>query len=479
MTRFVQGVDRTQATFFPESLDEYVSEDNPVRIIDLFVDQLELMTLGFASTQPKDTGRPSYHPATLLKLYIYGYLNRVQSSRRLERECGRNVEVMWLTGRLSPDHKTISDFRKNNGKAIKKVCKEFVLLCRKVGLFTDAIVAIDGSKFKAVNHYDKNFSKTKVKFRISQLEKSINRYLGEIATADRIDSTIHREKKERLAQKIKKVEAEIEKIKTIGKLIDEGPDEQISLTDPDCRSMRTKSKSSGTVGYNVQTAVDSKNHMIVAHEVTITGSDRAQLNKMAQMAKQAVGHDHLEALADRGYYSGVEIRDCLKNDITPYVPKSYTSGNQAKGQYGKRDFRYIAEDDEYECPAGERAIYRYSRVEGGKLIRRYWSSACIHCEIRSQCTSGQYRRISRWEHEQVLDEMQDRLDRAPDKMATRRSTVEHPFGTLKAWMGATHFTTKTMKRVSTEMSLHVLAYNLKRAINILGCKQLIAAMSTT
>ena len=477
MTRFVQGIDRAQATLFPESLDEYVSEDNPVRVIDLFVDKLDLGILGFSSLIPKETGRPSYHPTTLLKLYIYGYLNRVQSSRRLERESQRNVEVMWLTGRLSPDHKTISDFRKNNGKAIKQVCKEFVLLCRKLDLFTEAMVAIDGSKFKAVNHYDKNYSRTKVKFRISQLEKSIDMYLGEIATADRIDSTIHREKKERLQKKIKKIEAEIEKIKAIGKLIDEGPDGQVSLTDPDCRSMRTKSKSSGVVGYNVQTAVDTKNHLIVAHKVTNTGSDRAQLYKMAQMAREATGHDHIEALADRGYYRGEEILACTENSVTPYVPKSFTSTNMAKGLYGKRDFRYIPEKNEYECPAGERAIYRFSRTEAGKLIHRYWSSACIRCEIKGQCTTGVYRRVSRWEHEKVLDEMQARMDKSPEKMAIRRSTVEHPYGTLKAWMGATHFTTKTLKRVSTEMSLHVLAYNLKRVINTLGTRQLLEAMA--
>ena len=477
MTRFVEGVDRNQTTLFPESLDEYVSEDNPVRVIDLFVSQLELDKMGFSGTEPSDTGRPSYHPSTLLKLYIYGYLNRVQSSRRLERESQRNVEVMWLIGRLSPDHKTISDFRKNNGNAIKKVCKEFVVLCRKLDLFTEAIVAIDGSKFKAVNNYDKNFSKTKVQFRISQLEKSIDRYLGEIATADRIDSSIHREKKERLNNKIKKIEAEIEKIKKIGTLIDEGPDEQVSLTDPDCRSMRTKSKSSGVVGYNVQAAVDSHNHLIVAHEVTNTGSDRAQLHKLSEMAKQATGHKQIEALADRGYYNSVEILACCENGVTPYVPKSATSNNQAKGQYGKRDFRYIPEEDEYECPAGERAIYRFSRTEAGKLIRRYWSSACPDCEIKSQCTDGKNRRISRWEHEEVLEEMQERLDRAPEKMAIRRSTVEHTFGTLKAWMGATHFTTRTIQRVSTEMSLHVLAYNMKRVMNILGTRQLIAAMT--
>ena len=402
---------------------------------------------------------------------------RFKSSRRLERETLRNVEVMWLLGRLSPDHKTISTFRKDYGIAIKAVCKEFVLLCRKMDLFTDAIVAIDGSKFKAVNHYDKNFSKTKVKFRISQLEKSIDQYLGEIASADRVETPLNMSKKERLQKKIKRIRAEIEKIKDIETMIDNAPGEQVSLTDPDLRSMRTKSKTSGIVGYNVQTAVETKHHLIVAHEVTNTGSDRAQLYKLSQLAKEAMGHDQIEALADRGYYSGEEIRSCNNNGITAYVPKNHTSGNQAKGQFGKRDFKYIPEDDEYECPAGERAIYRFSRTENGKLIRRYWSSACINCNIKSQCTVGKYRRVSRWEHEHVLDEMQNRMDRHPEKMAIRRSTVEHPYGTLKAWMGATHFTTKTLKRVSTEMSLHILAYNLKRAINILGTRRVLEAMT--
>jgi transposase len=477
MNRFVQGVDRTQVTLFPESLDEYITEDNPVRVIDLFVDRMDLGLLGFTSIDPKETGRPSYHPATLLKLYIYGYLNRVQSSRRIERESQRNIEVMWLTGKLSPDHKTIADFRKNNGKAIKRVCKEFVLLCRKLELFTEAIVAIDGSKFKAVNHCDKNFSKTKIKARISQLEKSIDRYLGEIATADRIESSINREKKERFQSRIKKVEAEIEKIKAISKQIEEGPDTQVSLTDPDARSLRTRSLSSGVVGYNVQSAVDAENHLIVAHEVTNTVGDRAQLSKMAQMAKEAMGQDHVEALADRGYYNGEEILACTQNNVTPYVPKSYTSHNQAKGLYGKRDFRYIPEDDEFECPAGKRAKWRYSTIEQGKTISKYWSSDCPHCELKPACTTGVNRRITRWEHEAVLDEMQEHLDQAPEKMVIRRSTVEHPFGTLKAWMGSTHFTTRTLKRVSTEMSLHVLAYNLKRVINIMGTEKLLAAMA--
>ncbi len=477
MNRFVQGVDRTQATLFPESLDEYITEDNPVRVIDVFVDQLDFGALGFASIDPKETGRPSYHPATLLKLYIYGYLNRIQSSRRIERESQRNVEVMWLTGKLAPDHKTIADFRKNNGEAIKQVCKEFVLLCRKLALFTEAIVAIDGSKFKAVNHCDKNFSKTKIKFRINQLEKSVDRYLGEMAAADRVESSVNRDKKERLQNRIKKIAAIIEQIQSIGKRIEESPDNQVSLTDPDARSLRTRSLSSGVVGYNVQTAVDSKHHLIVAHDVTNVVGDRTQLHRMALKAKEAIGEDHIEALADRCYYSGDEILACTENNVTPYVPKTYTSNNQSKGLYGKRDFRYIEEDDEYECPAGKRAKWRFTTEERGKTLHKYWSSDCPTCADKAKCTTGVNRRITRWEHEAILDEMQDRLDRSPDKMVIRRSTVEHPFGTLKAWMGSTHFTTKTLKRVSTEMSLHVLAYNMKRVINMLGTEKLLLEMA--
>jgi hypothetical protein len=413
----------------------------------------------------------------MLKLYIYGYLSRIPSSRRLEREAARNVELMWLLGRLAPDFKTIADFRKDNGTAIKKVCREFVDLCRRLELFSGEVVAIDGSKFKAVNHYDKNFSSTKVKRRLEQLESSIKHYFKELESADRADSQVPEQRKVHLKEKIKAVEQEMARVNQIGKQLEGSSETQVSLTDPDARSMRTKSKSSGIVGYNVQTAVDAENHLIVAHDVTNTGSDRSQLSGMAQQAKEAMGKETLTALADRGYYKGEEILACEEAGITPYVPKTQTSSNQSKGLFGKRDFIYIAEDDEYLCPAGERAIWRMKTMEKGQAIDRYWSSTCVRCPIKSQCTTGKYRRISRWEHEGVLDDMQNRLDENPKVMAIRRATVEHPYGTLKAWMGATHFSMKTLERVSTEMSLQVLAYNIKRVLKILGVQPLLEGMN--
>ena len=474
MSRFIEGETRTQATLFPEQLDDYVIEDNPVRVIDVFIDGLDLSGLGF-KTEPADTGRPAYHPSTMLKLFIYGYLNRIQSSRRLEREAGRNVELMWLLGRLAPDFKTIADFRKDNTQAIKRVCREFVLICRKLNLFTESLVAIDGSKFKAVNNRNRNFTQAKIKLRLKQIDESIARYLGQIATEDRVELATSKNKVERLETKIVKLRKEVEQLNKIQAQLKEVPDKQISLTDPDARSMATSGRGTGLVAYNVQAAVDSKHHLILAHEVTNQGHDRMQLANMAKQAKAILAAD-VTVVADRGYYSGEEIKACEEARITTYLPKPQTSGNQARGYFGKRDFIYHAEEDEYECPAGERAIFRTSRQEGGKIIRRYWSSSCVRCSIKLQCTTGKERRISRWEHEAVLDRLDARMEREPDMMKVRRSTVEHPFGTIKAWMGSTHFQMKTIKRVSAEMSLHVLAYNLKRVINIMGTRQLTKAM---
>jgi len=475
MSRFIKGESRSQITLFPEAVDEYIEEDNPVRVIDVFVDDLDLSALGF-KTEPADTGRPAYHPGVMLKLFIYGYLNRVQSSRRLEREAGRNVELMWLLGRLAPDFKTIADFRKNNTKAIRRVCREFVLLCRKLDLFTDSLIAIDGSKFKAVNNRNRNFTKAKIKARLKQIDESIKRYLGQIASADRVDGARAKVKKEGLNEKIAKLKQEVEQLNETERELEETPDGQVSHTDPEARSMATSGRGSGIVGYNVQAAVDSKHHLILAHEVTNQGHDRAQLLNMSSQAKAVLDVDELTVVADRGYYSGEEIKLCEEAGIKTYLPKPQTSGNQARGYFGKRDFIYHPKDDEYECPAGERAIYRFAREENGKMIRRYWSSACMHCAMKSQCTTGKNRRISRWEHEFILDDLDVRMERAPDMMKVRRSTVEHPFGTIKSWMGSTHFQMRTIKRVSAEMSLHVLAYNLKRVINILGTKQLIEAI---
>jgi hypothetical protein len=413
----------------------------------------------------------------MLKHYIYGYLNSVKSSRRLEREAGRNLEVIWLLRRLTPDDKTIADFRKESGPAIKKVCAQFVALCRRMGLLNGASVAIDGSKFKAVNTRDKNYTRGKVERRRTQLEESVARYLAQLDTADRQEpSEALAAKTAHLKEKLAKLEEEMAKLATYEKQMLAAPDQQISLTDPDSRSMATSGRGSGVVGYNVQVAVDTEHHLIVTHEVTNSGSDRAQLANIASQAKAVLGVDKLEAVADRGYFSGEQILACHNADIAVTLPKPMTSGIEARGRFGKQDFVYLSDEDVYRCPAGEHLKYYYTNEEKGQKLRRYWTNACRHCALKSRCTTGSQRRIARWEHEHVLEAVQKRLDANPQAMRQRRETVEHPFGTLKMRMGATHFLMKRLPKVATEMALHVLAYNLTRVMNIIGVKPLIAAM---
>jgi transposase len=477
MKRFVEGTDRGQSTLLPECLDDWISEDNPVRVIDVFVDELDLAEVGFGRVDPKATGRPSYHPSVLLKLYIYGYLNRVQSSRRLEREAGRNVEVMWLTGRLVPDHKTISDFRKDNGRAIRQVCARFVALCRTLGLLAEASVAIDGSKFKAVNRRDRNFTRAKMKRRLEQIDESIDRYLHQLDSADRQEPSLaHTTKTPRLKEKIAKLRQEMQRLETLKARMLKTPDQQISLTDPDARSMATSGRGSGVVGYNVQAAVDTKHHLMVAHDVTNVGTDRSQLARLAKETKATLETDRLDVVADRGYFNSAEILACEEAGITVTLPKPQTSGNKIKGRFVKQDFVYVAGEDVYICPAGERLVYRYTNEQDGLALRRYWTNVCQRCAIKDQCTTGKERRITRWEHEYVLEAVQQRLDKHPEKMRVRRETVEHTFGTIKARMGATHFQMKTLPKVAAEMALHVLAYNLTRVMNILGPGPLMTAM---
>lgn len=479
MKRFISGADRSQSTLLPECLDDWVEESNPVRAVDAFVDALKLAKLGFEDVEPAITGRPGYHPAALLKLYIYGYLNRIQSSRRLEREARRNLEVIWLLRRLAPDDKTIADFRRDNGAAIKKVCAKFVELCRQMGLLTKASVAIDGSKFKAVNTRDKNFTKGKVERRRQQLEESVARYLAQLDTADLQEpSEALTAKTAHLKEKLARLASEMQKLEAHEQAMLASPDQQISLTDPDSRSMATSGRGSGVVGYNVQTAVDTEHHLIVAHEVTNSGSDRAQLAKMAKQAKAVIGVEKLEAVADRGYYTGEEIKACADAGIAVTLPKPMTSGAKAEGRFGKQDFVYIAEGDVYRCPAGEILKYYYTNEENGQQLRNYWTNACRHCALKTQCTPTTQRRIKRWEHEHVLEAAQKRLDADPQAMRRRRETVEHPFGTLKMRMGATHFLMKRLPKVATEMALHVLAYNLTRVMNIVGVKPLVAAIKS-
>jgi transposase len=306
MKRFVEGEDRSQVTLLPECLDDFIGEDNPVRVIDAFVDELDLQGLGFEGTEPAATGRPSYHPSVLLKIYIYGYLNRIQSSRRLEREAQRNIELMWLTGRLAPDFKTIADFRHDSGKGIRNVCRRFVELCRELKLFSQAVVAVDGSKFKAVNTRDRNFTPGKVKRRQEQIEDSIKRYLAALDTADRtLPPAEFQAKAQHLKDKLRTMREQMRRMQRLELRLQREPDGQLSLTDPDARSMATSGRGSGIVGYNVQLAVDAKNHIVVAHEVTNEGHDRAHLAPLAIAARGAMGKKRLQAVADRGYYSGL------------------------------------------------------------------------------------------------------------------------------------------------------------------------------
>lgn len=477
MSGFIEGADRSQRSLFPERLEDWICEDNPVRIVDVFVDALDLTDLGFDRTAPANTGRPGYHPSALLKLFIYGYLNRVPSSRRLEREANRNVEVMWLIGRLAPDHKTIADFRRMNATSIRKTCAQFIELCSRIGALKGGCVAIDGSKFKAVNNRDRNFTPRKIALRINHLEQSAARYLEEMARIDRQETRETRvDKVSHLEAQLKRVQAEVHRLNSIAEQLKGTADGQISLTDPDARSMATRGKGTGLVGYNVQTAVDTQTHLIVAHEVTTVGNDRTQLAPMAKAAKEALKLNELEVVADRGYFNGSQILICDKAQITATIPRPETSGNRKKGMYVKADFAYDTEADVYICPAGMHLSYRYTREEGGLMQRRYWQNECQRCALKPSCTTGKERRIARWEHEHLIDQAAARMERDPNLMRTRRCTVEHPFGTLKSWMGTTHFLTRRLKNVGAEMALNVLAYNIKRMINMIGIGPLMKAI---
>jgi transposase len=475
MGRFVEGEDRRQPTMLPAYLDDYIADNNPVRVVDTFIEELDLSALGFERVQPAATGRPAYHPATLLKIYLYGYLNHIQSSRRLEREAARNIELMWLTGRLVPDFKTIADFRRANGSAIRAACARFIVICGQLGLFSHAVAAIDGAKFKGVNSRERNFTKGKLKRRIEQVEASIERYLHSLEAADLQEGDSAETKASRLRDKIAAMKAKLSELRQLETAVLEAPDQQISLTDPDARAMATSMRGAGVVGYNVQAAVDTEHHLIVAHDVTNIVTDRTLLSPMARMAKEAMAVEKIDVLADRGYFSGEEILACRAIGATPHVPKPLTSNAKAAGRFGKDDFVFLADQNAYRCPAGETLTYRFTRLEEGKVLHSYWTNKCGACRLQAKCTTSKERRVRRWEHEGIIEAMQKRLD-AGVAMTVRRRTVEHTFGTIKAWMGYTHFLTRGLDRVKAEMSLCVLAYNIKRMIAIMGVQPLITAV---
>jgi transposase len=476
MSHHIKGQSRTQTTLFPEALDDFVTEDNPVRVVDVFVDGLELHDLGFESAVAKHSGRPGYHPATLLKLYIYGYLNRIQSSRRLEKESHRNVELMWLLERLQPDFKTIADFRKNNGKGIKKACRQFVEICRQLNMFNQSDFAIDGSKFKAVNNKSRNYTPSKVRYHIDRVEKSIQKYLSNMDTQDGSETAT---KNTVSASKLAWLKNRLVELEEMEQKVNEHPDKQVSLTDPDARLMKTHHMER-QVCYNVQSAVDTKHHLIVAHEITMS-TDRGQLTLVGKEVQKALGRKTITVIADKGYFSRKDIKAAQDLGMIANVPQTDTSGSEKKGIFNKSLFKYDKDKDVYVCPAGNELPHQRNAVRDGMEQKLYVDHfACRDCEIRAKCTRSTYepRKMSRWIHESIIDDMQKRLDENPDIPVIRKQTVEHPFGTIKMWMGATHFLTKRRKNVSTEMSLSVLAYNLRRMISIKGTKGLILAMQS-
>ncbi len=475
MSGFIKGSCLTQSTLFPDRLDDYITEESTIRVIDAFIDSLVLSNLGF-KTVSADTGRPAYHPSTMLKLFLYGYLNHIQSSRRLERESGRNVELMWLLERLAPDFKTIADFRKDNGKGIKNTCRAFIGLCRQQNLFTDAIVAIDGSKFKAVNSKENNYTPKKLQSQIARVEKHIDNYLKQLDAADEAEKQVADGRT--VEDKISWLKNRLSELKILQEEVNNHPDKQVSTTDPDARLMKTRGMSSA-VCYNVQSAVDPEHHLIVAHEVTNT-TDRGQLYQVGKQVQVALKKKKVTVIADKGYFSGPDIKNTQDAGMTAIVPKGDTSGSDKKGIFNRSLFQYDALKDVYICPANQELSYRYSGEEKGLIMKRYFLDimTCRACSLKSQCTKSEgQRRIARWEHQDQIDRMDDVMATMPDSMLIRKQTVEHPYGTIKFWMGSTHFLTRQLENVSTEMSLHVLAYNLRRMISILGPGKLIAAMA--
>jgi transposase/macrodomain Ter protein organizer (MatP/YcbG family) len=473
---YIAGSDRSQAVLLPEVLDDFVGADHPVRFLEAFVAQLDLGALGFERAVPAETGRPGYDPGDLLRLYLYGYLHRIRSSRRLEQETHRNVELMWLLRRLTPDHKTIADFRRDHPQAVKGVCREFNLLCRQLDLFGGELLAIDGSKFRAVNARERSYTPAKLAKLQREIDETIARYLRDLERQDQAEVGTERPTAAALQEKLAVLEERRARYTALQQQLAASGETALSLTDPDSRSMVSRGRIE--VCYNVQTAVDAKHKLIVAEDVTNAAADRDQLSPMASAAQEVLGGATPVVVADRGYYHGAEIKACLDAGMTPLVPRPLTSANEALGLFTKDDFVYEPGADAYRCPAGERLTYRSTTVELGRSIKNYRTSACGRCAGKSRCTRNKDgRKITRWVHEHLLEDMEVRLRREHAVVARRKALAEHPFGTMKRGMDQGYFLLKGLRKVRGEFSLTVLAYNLKRVLNLVSVPRLLEALA--
>src|SRR5581483_7501350 len=470
-----KGLDRSQTLLFPERLEDYIGPENPIRFLDAFVGSLDLRVLSFAKAQYAGTGRPPYDPAVLLKLYLYGYLHRVRSSRLLEAECHRNVEVIWLLGKLSPDFKTIADFRKDNLKPLKAVCRQFTLLCRKLELFGGELLAIDGSKFKAVNARDQNFNANKLKELLALADARLEEYLRAMDSADQEQACASAVNQAELEEKIAALKEKRDWHEELLGQLDE-QDKQISVTDPDTRRMPTAQ--GNQVGYNAQMAVDARNKLIAADDVTNEVNDYQQLANLALEAKANLEIKGTDVVADAGYYNAGEVSRSVEAGLTPYLPKADTSANTKLGLYGKSKFKFDADKDVYVCPAGGELTYRFSTHELGRELRYYRASGCKACVLKRQCTRNKANRtITREANEHLMEAMALRMKAQPGKFKLRKQLAEHPFGTIKRFFGYTHFLMKGLEKVRVEWSLTTLAYNLKRVLNLVSFEKLMQAVS--
>jgi transposase len=473
--RHIEGYDRKQTLLLPSSVDEYIGRHNPVRFVEAFVEQLDLQAVGFCRAEPKDTGRPGYDPGDLLKLYIYGYLNRVRSSRRLETETRRNLEVMWLLRGLTPDFKTIADFRKDNRDAFKPVFRDFVLLCRKLDLFGRELLAVDGTRLKAVNSTERNFTQAKLTKQIESIDQKLTDYLERLDRCDGQESETGAVRVERLTEKITSLRTQQKRCNAMLEELERTGESQISLTDPDSRAMAMNPKVG--VGYNAQVAVDSKHKLIVEQDVTNAGSDLGLLAPTASGAKEMLEAEQIKVVADRGYYKGEDIAACEAVGIEAYVARPQRGSAVREGLFRKEEFHYDVQNDVYICPGNQQLHPRY-RSTNGEHDRIYYCNrdACRHCELKSRCTTNLYRQIARWIDEAVLDRMEIRLKANPEILRRRREIVEHPFGSIKQWMNQGAFLMRGLQKVRAEFSLTALAYNMTRVLSIVGVERLLEVL---
>ena len=470
----IHGVDREQTLLLPERIEDYVAPENPVRFIDAFVASLDLHALGFAKAIAAYTGRPSYAPGTLLRLYLYGYLHRIRSSRQLEKECHRNLELLWLLRQLAPDHKTIADFRRDHRAGFKLVHRQFHLLCHQLKLFGGELVAIDGTKLAAVNARDRNYNQKKLEELLARADARLAEYTAALDTGDASETQEEKLTRAELEKKIAALREKKEWHEELLGRLEEEEQKQLSTTDPDARKMHA---AQGTViGYNAQSAVDAKHKLIVADDVTNEGTDVRQLANVASEAKETLAVAKLEVVADPGYYHNADVSLCVEQNITPYITKPDTSANSARGLYAKKDFHYDAAKDVYVCPAGTPLTHRFNNYELGRALRYYRTSACQKCPLKERCTRNKSRTITREENEGLMEEMAARVQKHPEKMRARKALVEHPFGTIKRWFGYTYFLVKGLDKVRAEWTLITLCYNLKRVLNLVSFAPLMAAV---